>query len=54
MKLSVIILIISVLMDFTNGDCPSSVNCPDGKYFTYRDKCLYMLPSIMFKQIYTD
>ena len=33
MKLSVIILIIGILMDSTSGDCPSSVNCPDGEYF---------------------
>ena len=37
MKLLVIILIIGVLMDSTNGDCSSSVNCPDGKYFMCHD-----------------
>ena len=32
MKLSVIILTICVLMDSTSGNCPSSVNCPDGEF----------------------
>ena len=32
MKLSMIIIIIGVLMDSTDGDCPSSVNCPDGEH----------------------
>lgn len=27
-----IIIIIGVLMDSTDGNCPSSVNCPDGEH----------------------
>ena len=43
MKLSMIIIILAVMMGSTDGDCPSSVNCPDGK-----DLAIYVLAKTMY------